>query len=286
MLSWRLRDHENISIVYNRTMQRKIAGLIVAIIVVIGGFFYYPDTLGLVSYYIAGLFFEERITPETLQGIYKKSGMKILIVPGHDNESYGAQYRGMTEANLNKELGLYLFDYLSADKKFSPFITRNSTGAYLTWFSEYIKNDSVGIRAFRDRVVSAMKSALKQKVVTKNTTVYHNPAADNTSVNLYGINKWANENSIDIVLHIHFNDYPGRRYDEPGEYRGFSIYVPEGQLPNSRASKALADSIRTQLEQFFPGSDFPKETDVVIEDQQLIAVGSNASRDGVSILLE
>ena len=95
-----------------------------------------------------------------------------------------------------------------------------------------------------------------------------------------------NENNIDIVLHIHFNDYPGRKYDLPGKYSGFSIYIPEAQLPNYRISQGIAESIRKELEKIQSASNFPKEKETVVEDQQLIAVGSNASRDGASVLVE
>ena len=91
---------------------------------------------------------------------------------------------------------------------------------------------------------------------------------------------------MDIVLHLHFNDYPGRAYDLPGKYSGFAIYIPDDQLPNYRASSEIAQSIRQELKKNQTESNFLKEKDIIIEDQQLIAVGSNASRDGVSILLE
>ena len=119
-----------------------------------------------------------------------------------------------------------------------------------------------------------------------NNQVEHNFATVDTALKLYAINKWANENNIEIVFHIHFNDYPGRKFNQIGEYTGFSIYVPEYQLPNHRASSKLAESLKNQLEKYFTKSDLPAESSALIEDQELIAVGSNASRDGVSVLVE
>lgn len=113
-----------------------------------------------------------------------------------------------------------------------------------------------------------------------------NSVANNTSLRLYAINKWANENNVEIVFHIHFNDYRGRNLDQPGKYSGFSIYVPEYQLPNHQASSELAKSLKNQLEKYFAKSDLPAESSILIEDQELIAVGSNASRDGISVLTE
>jgi len=236
--------------------------------------------------YIASIIFPEKVTPEMLRQKYKNGDVKILLVPGHDKNSYGAQYRGVTEESLNSKVGYHLYNYFFSDPKFSPFITRTYEGEYQQWFTSYIEGDKNAIKSWRDKLKSIMKSFLKTGAVTKNTKVFHNPAADNASLNLYAINKWANENNIDVVLHLHFNDYPGRRYDLPGKYSGFSIYIPENQLPNYKVSQEIGESIKKQLSTIISPSNFPKEKDTIIEDQELIAVGSNASRDGASILME
>lgn len=235
---------------------------------------------------IASIIFPEKITPEILKQKYQNGNIKILIVPGHDKDAYGAQYRGVTEESLNAKLGFHLYNYLFSDLKFSPFITRTYEGNYYEWFKNYAEKEKTEIKSWRDKLKSMMKSFLKTGVFTKNIKVDHNPAADNTSLNLYAINKWANENNIDIVVHLHFNDYPGRTYDLPGKYSGFSIYIPEQQLPNYKVSKEIGESIKKQLLTILKPSNFPKEKGTLVEDQELIAVGSNASRDGASILLE
>ncbi len=235
---------------------------------------------------IASLIFPEKIAPENLKENYKKNSLKVLIVPGHDKNSYGAQYRGVTEESLNAKLGGYLYDYFWSDSHFSVFTVRAPSGEYNSWFLQYLEKEKANVVSFRDKLKTAMRSLLKTGAVTKNTKVYHNPAADNTSLNLYAINKWANDNNIDLVIHIHFNDYPGRKYDLPGKHSGFAVYVPENQLPNHKTSNEIAEFIKTELETIQKASNFPKEKDTIIEDQQLIAVGSNASRDGASILME
>ena len=48
----------------------------------------------------------------------------------------------------------------------------------------------------------------------------------------------------------------------------------------------MAKPLKNQLEKYFAKSDLPAESSALIEDQELIAVGSNASRDGVSVLAE
>jgi len=48
----------------------------------------------------------------------------------------------------------------------------------------------------------------------------------------------------------------------------------------------LAESLARRLGKYFAKSDFPDEANTIVEDQQLIAVGSNASRKGASLLFE
>lgn len=262
--------------------------LIVALLVVVLFFTSYLEVpyLGSALYYIAGPFFEERVTPEELRSKYKNGKMKILIVPGHDNTFSGASFNGVKESDLNVEIGYYLMDFFGGDDKFESFITREKNGNYSPWFLNYAAAQRSEIKTFREKLISVMREAVLKGDVKRKIQVPHNAANDNTSLVLYGVNKWANENEIDIVLHIHFNDYAGRQYGSAGRYSGFSIYIPEDQLPNARASKEVAQEIKKKMELFFSESDLPAESGAMIEDQELIAVGSNASREGVSALIE
>lgn len=242
--------------------------------------------LGSALYYIAGPFFEERVTSAELHNKYKNSIIKILIVPGHDNEFTGANFNGVRESDLNAEIGYHLLNFFKEDNEFESFITREKDGDYNPWFLKYVETQNVAITTFRDKLKSIMKEAVLRGHIKRTAQFYHNAADSRTSLILYGVNKWANENDIDIVLHIHFNDYPGRQYSATGRYSGFSVYIPENQLPNARASKEVAQMIKNKLEFFLSKSNLPAESGTVIEDQELIAIGSNASRDGVSVLVE
>jgi len=177
-------------------------------------------------------------------------------------------------------------EFFQKDSKFQVFITREKNGDYRDWLSDYLEKENLAISIFRDYLKKVVSFFDDRAIIKKNASVYHNPAADNVSLNLYGINKLANDHNIDIVLHVHFNDYPGRPAGSSGKYNGFAIYVPEEQLPNSRVSIALAESVKEALEKYFPVSNFPGEAKGVIQDQELIAVGSNASREGASMLIE
>ena len=250
------------------------------------GFAYLGTMLETPAYYLASLIFEKTTSPEELIKKYENGNIKILIVPGHDKENYGAQYRGVTESSLNAELGVQLFEYFRKDPKFTVFLTNKSTGEYNGWILDYVKSQDTAINAFKEKTKAIFKNAVKIGAIKQETKILHNPATDNASKILYGVNKWANDNDIDMVLHLHFNDYPGRKYDMPGKYKGFAIYIPDDQLPNHQASLEIARSIRKEIKKIQTESNFSKEKDIIIEDQQLIAVGANASRDGVSILIE
>jgi N-acetylmuramoyl-L-alanine amidase len=235
----------------------------------------------------ASLFFKERVIPEALHNRYEDGRLRILVVPGHDDSSPGAVYRGLKEADVNLTLSYYLASYLKKDKNIRVSILRKRNGSYSDWFNAFKEEERSAIIQFRDRVRGVMKYALGSKKVEKHVPhISHNPAADNVSLDLYGINKYANENWIDIVLHMHFNDYPRARRGVPGKYSGFAMYVPEEEFPNARASREVADAIKEELEKYIPASDLPGEKETIIETQDLIAVGSNASRNGVSLLVE
>lgn len=232
--------------------------------------------------------FEEKISPEDLLQKYEKERIKILIIPGHDNVSIGAQFKNLKETDLALALTQNLIDFFGRDAKFEVFTTRDKNGEYEKWFSDYLIKNQAAIKTFRDYFKSVLAFLAKRGEFKKEVKIHHLPAADNMSLNLYAINKWANDNNVDIVLHVHFNDYdyPARTAGQPGKYSGFAIYVPEKQLPNYRTSLALANSVKERLEKYFSKSNFSKETNTIIEDQQLIAVGSNASRKGASFLIE
>ena len=250
------------------------------------GYEYNLPYVGSALRYVAGPFFAERITPEQILASYETDKIKILIVPGHNNDSFGAQFKGIKEAQMNAELGQELFEFFQKDGKFEAYATRFKNGDYSQWFRDYFESNKEEIRNFRENWRGKWHKAIEQGLPAGNNQISHNSAKDDDSLKLYAVNKWANENNIEVVFHIHFNDYPGRKWAQPGEYSGFSIYVPEYQLPNHRASSELAKPLKNQLEKYFAKSDLPAESFALIEDQELIAVGSNASRDGVSVLAE
>ena len=263
----------------------EIAGAVVlaGLFVVLAG-----DIAGLgLSDYILSSVFPVTVTTEKLQANYKTSKLKILVVPGHDNEFSGAEFRGVREADLTLEVAKHLVDRFKKDPRFEVFTTRDfGSGDYTSEFSSFFIARAADISAFRNDLKNTMRKFVAEGVVRRNVAIERDNALDGISFRLYGINKWANDREIDIVLHLHFNDYPVRRRSEAGKYSGFTIYTPEKQFGNAGASKDLSRALFDQLATFFAPSDLPLEEGGIIEDQELIALGSNASLKGAAALIE
>ncbi len=236
---------------------------------------------------LAGLVFQEGLTPKQAAEKYAAGNFRLLLVPGHDNEYAGAQFGRLKEADLNLALAERLAFHLTQNKNLQIFSARNwASGAYRPEFLDYFTREREAIRSFRARLRARFVALVKTGAVTEEVVVPHNFAPAEASIRLYGLNKWANEQGIDLVLHLHFNDDAERPIARAGRYRGFSIYVPEQQLPAYRLSRDLGEALKQKLLLAAPVSNLPLEAAGVIEDQELIAVGANGSRESASLLVE
>src|SRR3989344_1408317 len=236
------------------------------------------------------VFFTESITPEQLKNKYAGalqggSKVRVLIVPGHDDEAWGTEFRGVREADMTALLGEELTRILSSDLAYQPILVRSRTG-YAGGFQEYLEKEGNNIRAFIAGKKKVANDLIRAGSVHSTTGVIHNSASSEVAEKLYAVNKWANEHGVDIVLHIHFNDYPGRRSERPGRYNGFSLYVPDMQFSNARASRAVAQSLFEQLSVFYAESNLPIENSGIVPDHELIAVGAYNTVDPASALIE
>lgn len=243
-----------------------------------------------VNSFIAGVFFSESVTPEGLKDIYRKAGrgedkVRVLIVPGHDDESWGTEFRGVKEADMNVAVGEELARHLSGDPLFEPTLVRTRDG-YAEEFQTYFEAERKNVEAFLLDKKQTMRDLVRAGSVHLVEGVIHNSAPSEVALRLYAINKWANEHGIDIVLHLHFNDYPGRPYHRAGRYNGFSLYVPDSQFSNARASRAIARALFEQFGEFYAESNLPIEDSGIVEDQELIAIGSYNTLDPASVLIE
>jgi len=227
------------------------------------------------------------VTEEGILQKYKTDKVRILLVPGHDHEYPGAIFKPYTEAELNLEITRALYDVLGDHNNIEVLSARRlDNGDYIDELKEYFEAEEKAINDFISERRQTMSRMLLEQSLRHNVTIDHNFAPSVVAFRLYGINKWANENDIDIQLHIHLNDYPGRTHGQPGEYSGFAIYVPEGQFPNAPVSINLAEKIKEELSLFLHTSNYPPEASTIIPAQELIALGSNASQRSASILIE
>jgi N-acetylmuramoyl-L-alanine amidase len=214
--------------------------------------------------------------------------IKILLVPGHDNEVWGAQYGNMKEATMTLALATQIYNILKKDKRFDVYITRDNSPA------EYTK-DFLDFLAQKDAIITFEQNAKKiiQNEITNGSFVQkenapHHSVSEDVALRLYGFNKWADENKIDAMIHIHFNDYPRPNAWTIRKYKGFVVYYPDGQLSNSKESGNLAADIYTQLHKKYTTSTYPPEAGGLTPDQKLIALGANGTLDASvrSVLIE
>lgn len=227
-------------------------------------------------------------TVETIKSRYDDpySKVRILIVPGHEPDFGGTEFSQIKEREMNVELGYSLKNFLEGNSNYQVYITRDNQ-SWNPIFSDYFRNNwneiVEWVKASREHFYRLESVGL---VTKKYSTVKHNNANRDVGIRLYGINKWANENDMDIVIHIHFNDNFRTNTDRPGEYSGFSIYVPEGQYGNSTSTKAIAADIFKRLSKYNAVSNLPGESLGIVDEPELIAIGSNNTSDAASVLIE
>lgn len=239
---------------------------------------------------LASVFFVDSITVDQLKDSYMRAKqgdgkVRILIVPGHDEESPGTEFLGLREMDINAKVGEELSRLLSSEPQYEPILVRDHTG-YAREFRDYFEKSAGEVRTFIASKKQTMDELKKAGAVHKVTGVIHNSALSTVVGRLYAINLWANTHDVDIVIHIHFNDYPGRRAHSAGRYDGFAIYIPDSQFSNSKASHALGESLLAQFSKFYTKSNLPLEDSGIVSDQQLIAVGAYNTLDPVGLLIE
>ncbi len=211
--------------------------------------------------------------------------LNILIVPGHDDEVWGAEYKDLKEVELNRELAKKLYQYLLDEEGINPVLASDETG-YNPIFEKYFQTEKQSIEDFIKETKENFSLKMRENNIEETETSFHNPAVESVVYRLYGINRWVNVQDFDLVIHIHFNDYPGRGRNKIGKHSGFSIYTPGKNFNNYELSRKLADSIFEELKKVQSVSTLKSESEGVIEDYELIALGANESLDAGSVLIE
>lgn len=216
----------------------------------------------------------------------KSHKVKILLVPGHEPGYGGAEYSDLFERDMVVDLALHLRNLIKSNDRYEVYITRDKDLWTPTFGSYFDKNLNEIISWVNNHKIESDRLSRLGDFHPVTPKVLHNSAPKNVALKLYGISKWANENDMDIIIHIHFNDHPGHSKNSPGKYTGFAIYVPEDQYSNSSSTQTLASSIFDRLAKFNAVSNFPGERGGIVETQDLIAIGAYNSVDAASMLIE
>ncbi len=233
---------------------------------------------------VSKLHMDYEIASQVVQPVPARK-VRILIVPGHEPGFGGAEFGSLKERDMTVELARDLQGFLAGNNRFQVFVSRDVTD-WSPIFATYFKdnwNDIVAWQQAHKQEMANLTRVGGYKPATGG--VIHNDAPTDVALRIYGIDKWANENKVDIVIHVHFNDYPGHG-QKAGDYSGFTIYVPQNQYANSATTHALADSIFKRLSKYTAVSNLPGESAGIVEDQDLIAIGAYNSVDAASMLVE
>lgn len=253
--------------------------------------YYIDNAFNYVDTNMAAVFPRETITVSRLHEKYDlvsegQPRVRVLIVPGHEPDYGGAEFRDLKERYMTVELAKYLEGFLVNNPHYEVVVVRDKD-SWNPIFASYFKNHWKDILSFLEKNKNEMIRLVNNGVISKIPDgIKHVNVPDDVAIRLYGINKWVNENRVDIAIHIHFNDYPRGSSYFPGEYTGFAIYVPERQYSNSTTTRAIADSITKRLSKYNAISNLSKEKSGVIEEQELIAIGSHNTLDAPSMLVE
>lgn len=235
--------------------------------------------------------FDETISANELAGAYEDAvaggdKVRILIVPGHEPMQGGAEFIGFYEREFVVDIAERLKRELGSDANFEILIARDGSG----WNEDlvyYFDKRGRQIEKFVDSHKKAMKKLERRGRIKENDEqAHHNAAATDVALRLYGISKWANENDVDLMVHLHLNDEMSHAAGQRGIHSGTAIYVPDAIYGNAKASRAVAEPIFARLNETNATSTFGYETSGILEDRELIAIGAYNTSEVPSILIE
>lgn len=235
----------------------------------------------------ASVFFTPGTTSAQIQHHYVSTKkVRVLIVPGHQPAEGGTVFNGVYERNVVVDIADALAARLSQDPHYEVMVSRTKTAWHPT-LQTYFDTQSLSILSFiRSQALEMESHRADGSFVSNIEQVHHNDTSPYAALQLYGINKWTNDNDYDITLHLHINDYARPRASVVGVYDGFAVYVPDHQYSNAEASKTIGEAIAVRLNAYHATSTLPVEDQGVVPDQKLIAIGSNNSIEGASVLIE
>lgn len=212
--------------------------------------------------------------------------VRILIVPGHQPDYGGTVFNGVLERDVVVDIANALAKLLAQNPHYEVMVARTKT-AWNPILQTYFDTHAADITTFRQSQALLMANSLASgSLQLEPDQVYHIATPTDAALQLYGINKWTNENNYDITLHLHINDDDTHGSKEVGSYDGFAVYVPDHQYANATTSRAVGEAIAVRLNAYHATSTLPLEDKGVVEDQGLIATGSNNSVNDAALLIE
>lgn len=235
--------------------------------------------------------FEETISVDDLREAYGEASLggdkvRILIMPGHEHDFGGTQFMGYYEREFVVDIANRLAKELESDARFEVLVARGTQG----WnedFEYYFDKQGRKIERFVEKQKEAMEKLEKRgRLEERQAHTAHNAARSDVALRLYGINKWVNENDVDLVLHLHLNDETGHAENVRGLHSGASIYIPERLYSNGKTSRAIAEPVFARLNTTTATSTFGQEVSGVLESRDLIAVGAYNTAEPPSLLIE
>ena len=211
---------------------------------------------------------------------------RILIVPGHEPQSGGAEFRTLAERDMASAVGHKVKDLLDSNPFYTTYITRNS----FMWdplFARYFATQEQAIVSWknisRQDELAFVSLGLQPNL---STFVRHGSASPDGAVRLYGITKWANENNIDLVIHMHFDDDSKHRKNVAGKRSGFTVYVPPVGYNGALQSQRFGQILARYLLQHSNINSLLSKSNGVVEDNRLIATGAHNTLEVPSVLVE
>ena len=209
----------------------------------------------------------------------------ILIVPGHDTDTGGASFKNIYERNLVVDVADNISTLLNKDSKYKVIVARNKQ-VWNPIFANYFIDKERAILDFKNQhqVFNKLLIASGQKKAISDSAT-HSIVDQKTAIELYGINKWADVNNVDLIIHLHFNSSSRKNMNLPGTYHGFDMFIPESQRVNSVTSRVIAEDIYKELQKKFTPESNSKHNSL-FEDQSLIALGASDTLTKPAILIE
>lgn len=229
--------------------------------------------------------FSKGVTKAELENKYKDDKVRILIAAGHEPGFGGAVYKGVYEREITVEIAEELESLLKQNPSYEVIVTRDDD-SWHRGLQKYFDKNKKKIERFVNAQKKKMTKLLKKEKIKEADDSHGVAAPNDVALRLYGINKWANENKIDLVVNLHVNDAPDHGPEEPSQYRGYAIYVPEDIYGNSKTSAQLAREIEDRLEVLSRASTHPQEEGGIVEHRDFIAVGAYGTLNVPSVLVE